>query len=131
MEHKKLLDKVLKELKRYKFVKAIYIFGSYAQKKNTPVSDIDICIIDDVRYSSKSRRKVYLYSENKFDISLFSDLPLQIRYEVFKGKCVSVTDKNYIAKLKEVILREYFDMLPVWRENLILRKERGEKVLSI
>ncbi len=35
----------LERLEKIKAVKAVYLFGSLAKKKATPLSDIDICVI--------------------------------------------------------------------------------------
>jgi len=86
MKKKELIE----ELGRFPFTKVVFEFGSSASGKKTPISDIDICVIDDESFPKDKRREVYQYSEKPFDISLFSDLPLYIKYEVLKGKAVVV-----------------------------------------
>jgi predicted nucleotidyltransferase len=124
-----IVKKVVKELADFPFVKAIYIFGSSALRE-TPISDVDICVLDDENFPRGERRKIYLYSEPPLDISLFSDLPCQIRYEVFRGKALLVKDKEFLVRAKEATLAQYFDMKPIWEEGLAIRKSCGHVVLA-
>lgn len=65
------LGRIVEELKRLGFVKAIIMFGSQARKRSLPTSDVDICVIDDVKYPSSKRDIVYEYGSEKVEISFF------------------------------------------------------------
>ncbi len=130
MNTKEKLDKILDELAGYPFTKAIYLFGSYAKGRNTNISDIDICVIDDyVNYPEKQRREIYIYSEYPFDVSLFSDLPISIKYAVLKGKCVVLKDRDFLIDVKTRTLNEYLDVKPILDEGLRIRKSAGHRVI--
>lgn len=117
------LEELIEKLKKFKFTKAIYLFGSYALGKETKVSDIDICVIDDVKYKKEERNVVYDFSEPPFDVSLFSDLPLFIKLEVLKGKLIFVKDAKFLAKIKSKVIEESLDMVPLWEEGLKIREK--------
>lgn len=72
---KNTIKKIVQELKK-RFVEGIILFGSYAKGKETPLSDIDICVIDNPKFPEKERKKAYLYGNDKVHISLFSELPI-------------------------------------------------------
>lgn len=125
MEEEKL-KKILEELKKFKFVKAIVLFGSKARKKATLISDFDICVIDDEKYPKKERRKVYFYSEKPFDISLFSDLPLYIKFEVLKGKVLWLKSIKDFINIREETTLSYLDQKWIWEDFFRERKEIGK-----
>lgn len=127
---KQQLRTIVEELKKCSFVKAIYLFGSQAKKSQTPLSDIDLCIVDDPTSSKKERMKVYQWSEKPFDISLFSMLPLPIQFEALCGKIVFMRDRTYIHKVKVRTLQAYHDMVPLWKQSLDLRKSFGHRVVA-
>jgi len=124
------IKKVVAELSKFPFVKAIYLFGSTQKGKATRISDIDICVIDDESFQLRERYKVYQYSEHPFDVSLFSQLSLPIQYEALKGDCIFCKDRQFIVDLKPKVWFEYFDMQPVWEEGLKIRKKAGHRVVS-
>lgn len=121
------LKKVITELSEFPFVKAIYLFGSSMRRK-TPISDIDLCVLDDERSPMEEREKIYELSEHPFDISLFSDLSSYVRYKVLRGKPILVKDREFLVKVKYETLSVYFDMKPLWEEGLKVRRACGYKV---
>jgi hypothetical protein len=121
---------VVRELSKFPFTVAVYMFGSGTEGKATKISDIDICVVDDTRFDTKQRKKVYQFSSEPFDVSLFSDLPLYMKYEVLKGKLVYVKAKSFLTNIKESVIREYLDTRHIWDEGLKIRKRCGYKVMS-
>lgn len=81
-EIEELIKKVVKELKKIKEVKAIYLFGSYAKGTEKPISDIDICVITEKNISRGKKEEIVSNSGRKIQISLFWDLPVFVRYNV-------------------------------------------------
>lgn len=107
-------EKLLKELKRMKEVKAIYLFGSHAAGKATPVSDIDICVITDRNIPKDKKAEITSCSGNKLDVSIFWDLPIMIRYRVLKeGKSLFEREKEFLHSITMATIREYLDFKPV------------------
>ena len=57
----KQAKKVARDISKNKQVKAIYLFGSYARGTQTPLSDIDICVITE--YNSKKIRQEFYFGQ--------------------------------------------------------------------
>jgi len=115
------LRKIVCELEKTDGVLAVYVFGSYVKNKMNDLSDVDICVIGNV--SNKNRMDILLgkFSE-LFDISFFNDLPIWIRFKVFReGKCLVVRDNKKLNMIKIITLGEYLEFKPVI--NDIVKKE--------
>ena len=63
------IPKIASEIAKNKHVKAIYLFGSYANGKMHNLSDIDLCIITD------GNEEVSFPVTNNLDVSYFHLLP--------------------------------------------------------
>ena len=99
-------------LKKIKGVEAAILFGSHATKSQTPMSDIDLCIIGDI--SLENKKKIRHSLSEKFDISFFDNLPIWIKMRVLReGKPLFVRNKKRLLDLTFKILKEYLDFQPV------------------
>jgi predicted nucleotidyltransferase len=104
------INKTVNELKKFKKVAAIILFGSHAKKKAKPLSDIDIAIITK-NPDKKIEAEVASFSSNILDVVNFHKLPLYIQFEVLKhGKTLFVRDKRYFSTIQRKVLREYLEM---------------------
>ena len=102
------VPKIAGEIIKIKNVKAVYLFGSYTTGKVHALSDIDICVIGNLNEKEKSKAMSAL-SDN-LDITLFNDLPISIRFKMFKeGNPLIVKDKEFVDVLKMKTAREYID----------------------
>jgi predicted nucleotidyltransferase len=107
-------EEIISELKKIKEVEAIYLFGSYAKNKVKPYSDIDLCLITQKVLADKKRALLGSYASDKIDISLFWDLPLSIRFRVFKeGEILYSKDELFLIRVKADTIKEYLDFQPV------------------
>lgn len=131
MKAKKKLNKIVNDLKSLPFTKALILFGSFARGKATPISDIDVCVIDDEKFPKIERRKVYGYSTDKIQVSLFSDLPLYIKYEVLRGEPIFIRDENYLKRLKEKTILNYLHTKWLWEEHFEHRKRLGKWSIGV
>ncbi len=105
---------VVDEIKNIKGVEGIYLFGSYARKKTKPFSDIDICVIMDKDIQKKRREEILSCSSRKIDISIFSDLPLNVRFRIFKeGKVLYQKDELFLHRTRSNTLKSYLDFKPI------------------
>ena len=104
------ISKTVDELKKFKKVVAIILFGSYAKKEAKPLSDVDIAII--TKNPDKNiEAEIASFSSKMFDVVNFHKLPLYIQFEVLKhGKVLFVRDEKYLSNLKRKVLREYLEM---------------------
>ena len=104
----KILNKTIGELKKHPRVTAAYQFGSHQTKRQNPLSDIDICLfVKDL--DNQTLLDLYSYGTEKIDISIFDNLPIYIKPEVFKGKQLFVKDKFYVANKFAISYRKYQD----------------------
>lgn len=107
--HKQAVEKTLSGLKKFKEIKAVYLFGSHAKGTAKPISDIDLAFLIEGR-DKKVETEVGTSSSPLIDAVPFHRLPLYIQFEVFKyGKELFVRDKKYLLKSKLQVLREYLD----------------------
>ncbi len=110
----KEIKSVVDEIKNIKGVEGIYLFGSYARKKTKPFSDIDICVITDKDIQKKRREEILSCSSRKIDISIFSDLPLNVRFRIFKeGKVLYQKDELFLHRTRSNTLKSYLDFKPI------------------
>ncbi|MFQ6051448.1 MAG: nucleotidyltransferase domain-containing protein [Candidatus Hydrothermarchaeota archaeon] len=54
-----LISYYVNKLINLPFTLGVVLFGSYARGKETPLSDIDICVLDDTRFPIRERKKVF------------------------------------------------------------------------
>ena len=79
-------------------VVGIYQFGSHGTPTQTPLSDIDICIFTRT-VDNKLRLHYKSFGTKMYDISIFDDLPLYVKADVFRGKLLHTKDKQYLISL--------------------------------
>ncbi len=121
-EHTKEIDKIIEPLKKNGDVVSIYLFGSYARGRQKPFPDIDICVIAD---KHANRDEMLSHSSKKIDISIFHDLPLNMRFRVIKeGKLLFSRDELKLHRIIVATIKSYLDFKPH-----ILR--RTERVLGV
>lgn len=108
-----LISEITNELKKYKDVEAIYLFGSYAKNTQKPISDIDICVITKKKISSKIRSEILSSGSKKIDISIFWDLPIIVKSKVFKeGKLLYSKNDEFITETLVKTMKEFIDFKP-------------------
>ncbi len=103
------MDKTLiQALKNDHRVIAAYLFGSHGSPRQTPLSDIDICLFTR-DLLPKTKLELLSFGSEKIDISLFDTLPIYIKPEVFRGKPLFVKDKLFVAEKFAISFRGYQD----------------------
>jgi len=102
------IEEIAKKMGKIKNVKAVYLFGSYATRKQHALSDIDLCVIGNL---TKEEESIVLgYSSDNLDVSIFYMLPIFIRFRVFKeGKPLIIKDEYFTKMLASKTLGEYLD----------------------
>jgi len=109
----KKIQELVGKLKPFKEVKAIYLFGSAAKGKATPLSDIDICTITD-KASEEVKTEISSLSSEKVGVSLFEDLPINIRIKVLKeGKVLFMRDEKVVSSIRADLISRYLDFKPI------------------
>lgn len=88
------LEGIIEEIKKNEAVEAIYLFGSHAKSRAKPYSDIDLCVITERNVSKDMKEEILSNSYRKIDISIFWDIPLNIRFRVIKEKQIIIPKKT-------------------------------------
>ena len=108
---KKTEKELTKSLKGLAGVHSIFLFGSQASGHARPDSDYDYCIVEqpekDSKMSFKQKLKIMSLAGKKTDLSLFHDLPLDIRMRVFHGKLLYTQNYEYVLQLFKQTSDEY------------------------
>lgn len=128
MDKIKLFLKKLREMPDFDRVKFIFLFGSYALKKQNNLSDIDFAVFYDGNSKERFKFRLKLMAKfpDKFDIHIFQDLPLHVRMNVLKGKIIYAKDLTFAydtayetIKAFERFKKYYYDYLernPITKE---------------
>ena len=80
-------------------IKAIFLFGSFADKSYTKRSDIDICVLFkrdlSLREATEFRIRVSGELPNKVDVQVFNVLPLKVKRHIARNHRVLYKIKDY------------------------------------
>ena len=107
------LPVIARKISKLKGVKAVYLFGSQATGKTHQKSDIDLCIIGEKFEDDELEGRLLEFITDNLDVVYFWRLPLIFQFRVFNdGRALIIKDKNFILKIKSLILRKYIDFLP-------------------
>ncbi len=92
-----------------KKVKFIILYGSYSEKKQTPLSDIDLSLyyFDSKEKRFRFRMKILGEVTEKFDIQIFQDLPLYIQNEVLKGEVLYCSDHKILYEIDRKTYQDF------------------------
>ena len=97
------LDRLLAMAKQDGEVLAVIVFGSAARDEQTPVSDVDICLVmtpKPFRPNTLSHKRLEYMEDNSLDLRIFQQLPLYIRVRVLKeGRILFARDEDQLYKL--------------------------------
>ncbi len=122
MKGRKEIKGIVAALRKDPEILAIILYGSRARGENTPVSDIDLCVVlmPAVRSAlDLSRKKLAFASNFSEHISIFQQLPIYIRQRVLKeGKLLFSRDTDALYEVAFAFIRELFHFEPIYREYL-------------
>ncbi|HIE26022.1 TPA: nucleotidyltransferase domain-containing protein [Candidatus Poribacteria bacterium] len=116
-----------KNLRNYchknKWIKFLYLFGSYATGKFNPMSDIDIAVMVDKLNSDEECIKFLLRLNTDFsnilqrddiDVVILNNAPLTLRYRILEtGKLLFCRDKKLRVRFTYETVRDYLDFEPL------------------
>lgn len=102
---------IVEEIKKENGVEAIYLFGSQATGRAKPYSDTDICVVTG---KEANRKRILSNSSKKIDMSIFWDLPLNVRYRVIKeGRQLYMKDALGMHRIETSTVLSYLDFKPL------------------
>ncbi len=131
------VEKLRKELSRLRGVRFISLFGSIAEGKTTPLSDVDVAVLPEegadelllVADILEIVTRSLGVTEDRVDVLLLNhanSLPL-LYNAVVRGILLYCSDPQFCSEYKRRILSQYLDYL-VFREKLDLRRKFLEAV---
>ncbi|MBS3060865.1 MAG: nucleotidyltransferase domain-containing protein [DPANN group archaeon] len=113
------LNSIVNDIRKIKGVKVILQFGSSIKGTARPYSDVDICVITAKDVSKDTWAEILSYSSKKLDVSLFWDLPVNMRYRVLKeGKVLFNKDEGWTNRIINEAIRHYLDFKPTIERHL-------------
>ncbi len=117
---------------KYPFIYSVFLHGSYAIGKETPLSDIDICYLSECRLdyhleSTIAEEIRYMVKSDEIDFTSFFNFPIRFRYDIMvKGKILYLADEEKYCDTRESVIREFLDFKyyideydRCFRENII------------
>ncbi|WP_321211927.1 nucleotidyltransferase domain-containing protein [Methanothermobacter sp. DP] len=99
-------------------VRLAYLFGSVADEKEGPLSDIDIGVLleDKLDRNARARMKLRMISEltsilgsDKIDLVIMNDAPPQLNYEIIKARRPLTENPTLKVGFEQRILSDYLD----------------------
>lgn len=101
----------------------VYLFGSKATGRASPLSDIDIGIVLKTQASESDPRTLYhmlyqlfseVYPRSKLDIVFLQTASLSLQYAVInEGKIIFEEDPRHTADYEQGVINQYLDFKPV------------------
>lgn len=110
---KKILAELVNKIRENKNVIAVILFGSYAKRRATPISDTDVCIVSK-KLKEVEKAKIEALGNEKIRIVFFDELPLPIKFRIFKeGKFLYLKDERFVNSLKAETISIFLDFKPI------------------
>lgn len=121
-----LFMKKLKEIPDFDRVKFVILFGSFAEGKQTPLSDYDFVVYYEGDSDDRFQFRIQFGAKlpEKFDLHVFQDLPLYVRKEVFRGKLIYFKDMDFVYEAAYQTIREYEDFKKHYYDYIKMERMR-------
>lgn len=127
---------------RRKGLEALYLFGSTASGKRTPLSDVDIAVLlpDDLPEERYLERRLEMIAElsdllgtDAVDLVILNRAPpLLVHRVITRGKLVYARDDIKRARFEARAIQEYLDLKPLYElENRYMRERIKEGKFGI
>ena len=100
----------LQRLEGFSHVRFLMLFGSVAEGRELPGSDIDLCISYKGTVEEASRFRVAALTElsdTPCDIRIFEQMPLLMRLQVFAGEVLYCPDPDLLYSVAYETIRDY------------------------
>lgn len=115
-EKEKILKKIEKFFRKFRWVKACIVFGSFITRSY--FEDIDIAIVTRRKLSFERLAEIALQLEKEIgfevDLKLFSELEDSLKFEVLRKGKVLFGSKSFVH-YKYDFVRKYLDFVEWWK----------------
>ena len=122
----KLLPQLVDSFKNEEGIICIYLFGSYAKGKVTPLSDVDIAILFDERipmneYFTREMdllgKAIKILRTDEISFVLLNKIPLFLKYKIIKeGKLIYCNNDNKRILFQSQVTDHFLDFQPFHEE---------------
>ncbi len=108
MNIKEIKQKLL-QLDTGKRVRFMVLFGSVAERRETPLSDVDIAVYydGDPEERFQFRVKALGMLPKAVDVQVFQDLPLAVQHEVLRGRALYYDNFQFMFKQFMNVIKNY------------------------
>ncbi len=99
------LERLLARAEQDEEVLAVILFGSAARQEQTPLSDVDMCLVmipqrKPLASAALSHKRLEYMKDNPLGVMIFQQLPLYIRVRVLKrGRVLFVREEDQLYEL--------------------------------
>jgi len=117
------MKREFKERLKSSRVAVVYLFGSKATRRASPLSDTDIGVVlgemrpeQDTRAQYIALFKIFsdLYPDSKVDIVFLQRAPLALQFSAIRdGKVIFEEDPVFRADYENLVVKQYLDFRPV------------------
>lgn len=122
-------SKIEKLCKKYN-IDLLYVFGSYATKSTSTLSDLDLAYyseqkVKELEFLSELQE---LYEEEAIDLVNLKSAPLPLIHRILKGKCLYASSIKVKIEFEIHVDALYFDTAPLRKEyftHMMKRIEHG------
>ena len=122
-----LFMKKLKEMPDFNRVKFVFLYGSYAEKKQNKFSDIDFAVYYDGESKERFNFRLSLLGKvpDNFDIQVFQDLPLFVRMGILKGKLIYCINEELVYEIANDTIKRFEDFKGYYYDYINTRRTKN------
>ncbi len=115
---------LLKQSKLLPKTDFVILFGSVSTGKQTPLSDVDLCVSLNLPPPERMRARMRLLSKlpEHYDVQIFEDLPLYMKKSVLAGKLVHCSNQSKLIRRALNVIADYEDFEPIYNSYIASRK---------
>ncbi|OGG27106.1 hypothetical protein A2960_03130 [Candidatus Gottesmanbacteria bacterium RIFCSPLOWO2_01_FULL_39_12b] len=133
---KVISEKIGKYFSKIKAVKLVYLYGSQARNDAKENSDIDLAVLfddskgDSLKIQIESASLLEDLLNKKIEVQNLNVIDIVFAYRVIsEGKLLYAKDQIYKVRYEERVLRQYFDLKPLFDEFDTHLEERARNKL--
>jgi len=123
-KYKEVVEELLAKVRQDEDVLAVFLFGSVARQEQTPLSDMDICLVlmpqsISLELLSLSHKRLDYLKHTLLDIQIFQQLPLYMRRRILKeGQMLFVRDETLLYELALRTVQAFEDFKRIYTSYL-------------
>jgi len=107
----KLFMKKLRKMPDFNRVKFVFLFGSYAYREPSKLSDIDFAVYHEGNDTERFKFRMRLLGNlpDNFDVQGFQDLSLYVSINILKGKLLYTDDEAFVYDQAYKLIKRFDD----------------------